>query len=76
MIAVNPSGFGRLIADMRRKPAGCKEHQYLVHIVARDVEVACRSALAHSVCSGQTNRPVKFHGINLQTFHTVARIAK
>jgi len=42
--------------DRRSAPIarGRRERQYLVHTVTRDVEVACRSALAHAVRAGQT----------------------
>jgi len=51
-----------------RRPApkarGRRERQYLVHTVARDVEVACRRALVPAVGAGQTNLPAKFHGVS------------
>jgi hypothetical protein len=38
--------------------------------------MARRSALAHAVGTGQTNLPVKFHGVDLQALRAAARRAK
>jgi hypothetical protein len=52
-----------------------RECHGLVDCVARNVEMTRRCALAHAVGAGQTNLPVKFHGINLQALHATARRA-
>ena len=59
----------------RRRAAVTRRHREchgLVDCVARDVEMTRRCALAHAVGAGQTNLPVKFHGIDLQALHAAA----
>ena len=60
--------------DRSRPPVagGDRKCHGLVDSVARNVEMARRSALAHAVGTGQTNLQVKFHGVDLQTLHTAA----
>ncbi len=53
-----------------------REGYRLVDSVARDVEMACRRTLAHAVGAGQTNLPVKFHGIDLHVLPAAARRTK
>jgi len=60
--------------DRSRPPVagGDRKCHGLLHGVARNVEMARRSALAHAVGTGQTNLQVKFHGVDLQALHTAA----
>lgn len=64
--------------DKRRPPEAGRDRKRhgLVDSVARNVEMARRSALAHAVGTGQTNLQTKFHGVDIQALHAAARRAK